>query len=148
MRGILRTVLLGLIVAVLTVTFSFVADVNFVWIFAMALFVAEMEGAGILFVVLSGFVLDIGMHNQLGYTAIVFLGGSLVFIIAKALRLTIKWWMAFIVTVLVFAVITVFECYDKLAWHCVVDVAVMSVLANILGVIIKSWTSRRAEIKF
>lgn len=140
--------MLAVFVAVLTVAFSFVADINFVWIFAMALFVAGMEGAGILFIVLSGLTLDIGMHNQLGYTAILFLAGSLIFIVAKSLRLTLKWWMAFIATGIVFSIITILDCYDKLSWHCAIDVGIMTVLANILGVIIKSWTSRRAEIKF
>jgi len=92
MKRTLRIIAVSVVVALLNAGVSFAGDVNLVWIASVSVFVAEMEGMGIMIAVLAGFISDMLLHEGLGTTGLVILFVLVLYVAARSVGICHRTW--------------------------------------------------------
>jgi hypothetical protein len=85
MKKIIKLIVLSLIIALLNNAFSFLGELNLIWIVAAAVYVAEFELSGLIVAVLGGSLFDFFMHGNVGITGISILGGLIFYVLIYSL---------------------------------------------------------------
>lgn len=92
MKTVIAVFLTALLSALLTFALGSQDYVNVIWAVGLALVVADLELAGISFLVLSGFLFDIMILGNVGVTSASAVIGVGVYILAKGLGITDRLW--------------------------------------------------------
>lgn len=92
MRTIFVIIVAAMITALLNFALSSQDYVNLVWVIGLALIVADLELAGIVFVVLAGFLFDIMVLGNVGVTSVSGVIGAGVYILARGIGINDRVW--------------------------------------------------------
>ena len=104
MRKLFAVIIGSLVLALLSVGVSYVGYIELVWVFAVGLFISGHEEEGLGVAVLSGFLFDVMMHGNVGFTSLSILVGIAVYVLAKWLGLFDRTWQKVGVVLMVYVV--------------------------------------------
>ena len=102
MRTFLAVLIGSLVLAFLSIGLSYIGYVELLWVAVVALFVSDHEDEALGIAVLSGFLFDVMMHGNVGFTSLSILAGLAVYIAAKGFGFADRAWQKVVVVVLVF----------------------------------------------
>lgn len=83
MRKVVLLILASVVLALLNLGFSFVSEINLVWVAVVALMVVGFEDLGIAVALVAGIVFDIFLHSNVGTTSLAILIPSGVCVLAR-----------------------------------------------------------------
>lgn len=114
MKKTLKIIVASVVIALLNSGLSFAGNINVVWIFAVAFFVADMESTGVLIAVLSGFISDMLMHGGLGMTGLIILFALVLYVIVRSIGICHRIWQKVLVFFMVMFVAYLIEYLIKM----------------------------------
>lgn len=97
MKFVLRSLIIGIVVALINVGLAFVFDVRLVWILTVSLFLIGMEDVAVVSGIVSGVFFDLMMHGNIGQTSLVILVAAVLVILSKSIGFVERSWQKIIV---------------------------------------------------
>lgn len=94
MRTVIIIIAGAMITALLNFALSSQGYVNLVWVAGLAVIIADFELAGIVFMVLAGFLFDVMVLGNVGITSVSAAIGAGVYILAKGFGVTDRIWQS------------------------------------------------------
>jgi hypothetical protein len=92
MRTVIAIIAGAMVAALLNFALSSQDYVNLIWVVGLALVIADLELAGIVFLVLAGFLFDVMVLGNVGVTSVSGVIGAGVYILAKGSGVTDRAW--------------------------------------------------------
>ncbi|MDD3661871.1 MAG: hypothetical protein PHG63_02285 [Candidatus Dojkabacteria bacterium] len=97
MKAFLLIIISAVFVAVLNAASTAILPVDFVWVFAVALFLSGEEGKAVLFALVSGTIFDIMVRGHAGIASLSMMVGLIVLVAGRSMGITERAWQKAIV---------------------------------------------------